>query len=192
MRLSLEGGGGECGSLTYRRNAGRETAVEYRVLPKGEIAQRAGLGRYAWKDSATGKILKTEPKRKPLRSDRVMPGQVKCGYCHAALLQIAGPWKIRNGQGWRAQCSRCKKLSYVQSDGSSRFFKDTRFRHRHGGGVKPTKTAVFANGMELRAKGYSWGKIAVALDPQGFQQNQKAASDRIRAGVTALKNKLDQ
>jgi hypothetical protein len=56
-------------------------------------------------------------------------------------------------------------------------------------GPAPTKRALFEQGLLLREVGKSWGVIAKTLDPDGFAKNQRAASDRLRVGIEALRKK---
>jgi hypothetical protein len=55
-----------------------------------------------------------------------------------------------------------------------------------------SKHAMWSFGAELREAGYSWRKIARRLDPEGYAADHKAATDRMRLGITALLRKLER
>lgn len=174
----------------------------YRVLPNGEIAERSGFGRYRWSDAATGLQHETLNRKRPIRKSRVMPS-AECREHHCQLIRISGPWPVRvkglrekrrrrerpSGlmQCWRARCPVGSESWYVESNGTVRVVKASRWT-RPKPGPKPQKQELFAQARKLKdVEHLSWAQIGRKLDPVGFAKNQRAATDRIRVGAEALK-----
>ncbi len=51
------------------------------------------------------------------------------------------------------------------------------------------KTRRWTLGAEYRQKGYSWAKITLKLDPDGYAADRKGATDRMRLGIRSIMKK---
>lgn len=54
-------------------------------------------------------------------------------------------------------------------------------------GRPPTTAELYTEAAHLKDKGLSWGKVALHLDPKGYQADRHLCIDRFRKGVKSYK-----